>query len=252
MYALLMILQIPMTERPRERCLEQGPGCLSLRECLAILLGSGPRGLGCMGLATQILKQSGDGMSANEEERAFFIAMETYGPSHLRQIRGLGPSGRARLLIAFELAKRYRKHRDLGPSEPQSPQNTSVAKICRKSLEKVSPHLRTETREWLGFVPIHRADKIGDLCIIEYGVRTHVNTEPAEIFARILALRPLAFILFHNHPSGNLDPSSPDLDLTTRVRVLAQQLGIELIGHWIVTSQSERWIDPYIAAKYEQ
>jgi DNA repair protein RadC len=73
-------------------------------------------------------------------------------------------------------------------------------------------------------------------------VRTHVNFEPAELFSRLLALRPAAFVLFHNHPSGVLTPSAEDLLLTRRVAKLAASFGIELVGHWIVSPTGERWI----------
>jgi DNA repair protein RadC len=70
-------------------------------------------------------------------------------------------------------------------------------------------------------------------------VRTHVNVEPSELFARVLALRPRGFFLFHNHPSGTLSASGPDLHLTQRVKSTAQQLGLDFLGHWIVTAQGE-------------
>jgi DNA repair protein RadC len=228
---------IPLHERPRERCLESGPSTLSLRECLAVILGSGPPGQGSLGLASQILTRPGS-LPICDEERAFFTAMESSGSSHLQGIDGLGPAGQARVMAAFELGRRYTRYRQSPVPERVSSYSTAAI----DSLKRVSPTLRSEAREWLGFVALHRTGELGDLCIVEKGSRTHVNIDPAELFARLLTLRPKAFILFHNHPSGSVTPSFEDYHLTQSVRELAEPFGLKLLGHWIVSPQGEHWM----------
>jgi DNA repair protein RadC len=237
---MAIIQNTPIQERPRERCLETGASCLSLRECLSLILGSGPPGIGCMGLATQILEKPGTGLDVSAEEKAFFMAMETAGTAHVKEVNGLGPALQARILAAFELGRRYSVYRYEHSRAQRStlPQST----LARQALRKISQKDRSEPKEWLGFVPIHRSGEMGELCVVERGVRTHVNTEPAELFARILALRPRGFFLFHNHPSGNMNPSPQDLDLTERVQEISRTFGLQLLGHGIVSSLNEEWI----------
>lgn len=236
-----MIQLIPAPERPRERCLERGARCLSLRECIALILGSGPPAVGSLGLASQILKRPGEGLSPTDEERAFFTALEASGAAYLKNISGLGPAGQARLLAAFELGRRYVSFRD-DNTKKKSHKKQTFSNLAAQALNQISTPYRTEPQEWLGFVPIHRSGNLGEFSVVERGVRTHVNIDPAELFARILALRPYGFFLFHNHPSGNLTPSHQDIDLTNKVREIAEQFGIQLLGHWIVTPESEQWI----------
>jgi DNA repair protein RadC len=235
-----MITTTPTEERPRERCLVKGPQALSLRECLALIIGSGPRGVGCMGLANEILSRPGTGLSPLDEERAFFNAIETASPGLLQGIFGLGDANRAKLLATFELSRRYSIHREQA-KRPKAILH-SLKNLSNFALEKVPVTLRNDAREWLGFVPHYRSGDLGDLCIVERGVRTHVNTDPAELFARVLALRPQAFYLIHNHPSGNPEPSSADYDITRRVQNVARQLGVRLLGHWIVAPEAEHWL----------
>ena len=238
-----MIQETPLSERPRERCLDFGPSCLSLRECLALILGSGPKGVGCLGLATLILQRPGRGLGEPNEERAFFNAMEASSGGYLKEILGLGPAGQAKVLAAFELGRRYALHRTVHLGE--NPQYlTSLSKAATKVLSRISLKLRSASQEWIGFIPIYKSGKMGDFCLVERGTRTHVNIDPAELFARILALRPDGFFLFHNHPSGNTLPSHQDFELTRKIAEISQELGIRLFGHWVVTSQSEHWIDP--------
>jgi DNA repair protein RadC len=231
-----MALPVPLDERPRERCLRNGARCLSLRELLALILGSGPRDLGSMGLAEALLERAGPELGSAEQERAFFNAMELAPGSFFSELRGLGEASQARLLAAFELGQRYCAYRSPQKSPAKSPTKKDDA------FGRVPDSLRFEATEWLGFVPLHRNGGLGEFCLVERGVRTHVNTDPTELFARVLALRPQGFFLFHNHPSCNLEPSLSDLDLTQRVENLARQLGIRLLGHGIVTGAGQRWI----------
>ncbi len=237
------MLNTPISELPRERCLRSGADCLSLRECLALVLG--PCFPSSLELARRILERPGPGLPPLYEEAAFFLALES---SSLDSIPGLGPAGKARLLAVFELARRYGNYRDQTQGVEQADKLRLVPgarDLAGEALARSPAIERSHSREWLGFVPVARGSRslVGALCVVERGVRTHVNVDPAELFARVLALRPRGFILFHNHPSGDLSPSEEDLDLTRRVARVGAQLGIRLLGHWIVTARAERWLD---------
>lgn len=239
-----LMKQTPLDERPRERCLLHGPSTLSLRECIAVLLGSGPRGRGVVGLAADVLERTGPGLPMDERERAFFTAMES-STGVLEGVPGLGEAGRSRLLVAFELGRRYVAYRGgwqrvRGGPGPQ--RGEARSRLARTTLLKVDGTHRSAAKEWIGFVPIHRGGEVGALCVVENGVRTHVNLDPADLFARILALRPVAIALVHNHPSGDVTPSSEDLRLTERAAALSRQFGVALIGHWVVSATGEAWI----------
>jgi DNA repair protein RadC len=231
------VRNLPFGERPRERCLEHGARALSLRECLSVILGS-------PSTAERILLRFASlEMPDAEAERAFFIALEAQGADALSDVRRLGPAGTTRLLASFEIARRYHLYKKKTGSPWKFRSSGGHSRIALRTLAKIPSPLRSEVREWLGFVPLYRSHEPGELCIVERGVRTHVNTDPAELFARILALRPNAFVLAHNHPSGNREPSDEDQELTRRVAVLSSNLGIQLIGHWIVGPQNATWIE---------
>ena len=237
----MLIVSTPIEERPRERCLNHGSSCLSLRECLALLIGTGPRGVGCLGLAERILSYPGIGLAPEEEERALFLALESSGDGLLSQIEGLNEAARTRLLATFELARRYARFREqtqrLAPSR-----NLELPALAIEALQKIPSSLRSETREWFGFIPCYPGRKVGNFSFVEQGVRTHVNVDPVELFARLLALRPGGFFLAHNHPSGDLRVSPQDLELTERVQELARKFEIELLGHWVVSAHSQKWM----------
>lgn len=225
----------PSSERPRERCVEYGPECLSLRECLAVLLGTGPQGKGALGLAEDLL------MEFSGEEELFFQRVirekEDQGLAHLK---GLGTAKWSRILAAFEIARRYalfclKENRETSFSESRS--------CHHQALLKIPDHARADTHEWIGFVPVAMDRKVGKWVRVERGVNHRVNFDPGKFFFRLLAFNPMGFFLFHNHPSGVLIPSAEDEHLTKQIRSLAEKLGMTLLGHGIVSSGGVQWID---------
>ncbi|MGE4106566.1 MAG: JAB domain-containing protein [Bacteriovoracia bacterium] len=238
-----MMDSIPKPDR-RERCLRDGPDTLSLQECLALILGSGPPGVGSLGLAARLLSRGAGGLPHPEQARAFFHALEQAPRGFVADVPGLGPAGKARVLAGWELGRRYAIHRlnTMSPSLSASVKPSPGLSRFERVLKRIPEELRSAPFEWLGFVAVYeptlaRENSVGEFCLVEKGCRTHVNMEPAELFARVLALRPVGFYLFHNHPRGSLTASEEDRELTARVRQCARTLGVPLIGHWIVTSR---------------
>jgi DNA repair protein RadC len=191
-----------------------------------------------MGLAQTILERPGRGLSPQDQEKAFFKGLELCGDAHLTDICGLGPAGKAKILATLEMARKYARYR----ASHQKTIPSSSATLAIRALSRVPEQERQEIREWLGFVPLYRTGELGHLCLVQRGSRTHVHTDPVEIFARILSLRPQGFFLVHNHPSGIARPSSEDHELTEQVNHVAQQFGLRVYGHWVVTSDGEAWI----------
>ncbi len=231
-------------ERPRERCLRDGPGSLSLRECFALLIGTAPSGTGgAMGVAEVLLSRAfplarDETLNPVHLERAFFEAWAMGPDSLLAGLHGLGEVGRSRILAALELGRRYAVFR---MSQQRESQTGPIGMLAQQP--NLDSALRYSEKEWIGFFPVSARGVTGDFCLVERGTRTHVNLDPAEFFQRLLSLRTKAFILAHNHPSGDPRPSACDLDLTFRIRATAEALGIRLLGHWIVVPNGQgSWV----------
>lgn len=109
---------------------------------------------------------------------------------------------------------------------------------------------RAASREWIGFISIHTWEitnapglaTLGKLRIVETGNQNEVRFHPRALFAALFKQAADAFYLVHNHPSGNSYPSSADRQLTRRAQRLAQELGVPLLGHLIVTRTTNHWI----------
>jgi DNA repair protein RadC len=78
---------------------------------------------------------------------------------------------------------------------------------------------------------------------VEKGARTHVNVDMQRLFLQLLLSGAPAFILLHNHPSGNLRASDADGELTGEVSRLARQLGLNCLSHLIVTASAAATVE---------
>lgn len=230
-----MIHQLPLSERPRERCLAFGAETLSLRECIAILLGSGPKGKGCMGVAADFMRlgQNSDLQTSEDVDKHFLTQWLHTGPALLQDISGLGPAQRARLLACFEIAKRL--HSVTASANIPSSLNLSV--LEKRAFNKVSFSERTAHEEWFGFIGVFKTGRVTSLQIIARGGSQQVTVDRQKLFRELLLTGAPAFILLHNHPSGDLNPSSDDLLLTASIKSLAAELSLQLLSHLIISAE---------------
>ena len=89
------IRELPVTERPRERLAQRGPGGLTAAELIALLWGSGTRGRSAVELAT-------DALTAHEG----LAGLARAGELELAAQPGVGAAKAAQLVAAFELGRR--------------------------------------------------------------------------------------------------------------------------------------------------
>lgn len=232
----MRVAEITFTsERPRERLIKNGPQSLSVRELIAIVFGSGPKGKGCLGLADQLL---GKGVfSGDDGLRALAESLKNHESFMTRPVSGLGEARKCKLIAAFELGARLHTLQD-------NLERATRAELDLNDLEsacyaRVPRTLRYAKKEWLGFVPVYRSGKAGQLVLIKQGQNESVAFDVRELFTHILILKPLAFLLVHNHPSGLMRASTADCALTIEVRELAERLNTVLLGHMIVNREAK-------------
>jgi len=74
--------------------------------------------------------------------------------------------------------------------------------------------------------------------IISQGTATGTLISPKECFSEALRLGAISIIAYHNHPSGDPEPSAEDIQLTRRLRAAGEQIGIILADHIILGNQT--------------
>ena len=97
-----------------------------------------------------------------------------------------------------------------------------------------------EKREHFIVLILDGAHKIIKNIVVSIGTINRTLVHPREVFAPAIENRATAIIIAHNHPSGNLEPSADDLEVTLRLRKAGQLLGIEVLDHIIFSASDYR------------
>ena len=212
--ARLSIKELPLDERPRERCLRCGPGALSTTELLAILLRTGIRGKTAVDLAGELLARCGSLRALS--------AMET---SEIARVAKVGPVRACQVVAALELARRFTEE------EVKLAETLSGAEEAYRFLK---PRLRDLPYE--AFAVIFLNQKHGVLAYRElFRGSVHASSvHPREIVKAVLKENAAAVLLAHNHPSGHVSPSPDDLRLTEDLKSLLAHLDVRVVDHIIL------------------
>jgi DNA repair protein RadC len=201
------IQDLPDRDRPREKLLQKGPQALSDQELIAILLGSGTREHGVMRVARHILK-------------AFDQNVNGPDAAELQKIDGVGPAKAAVLTAAMEFARRRIR--------PEGVKITTPADVL-----PLIRHLADRKQEHFLCISLNGANEVIATRTVSVGLVNRTQVHPREVSADPISDRASAVIVAHNHPTGNIDPSSDDRAVTFRLQKAGETLGIRLLDHII-------------------
>ena len=112
----------------------------------------------------------------------------------------------------------------------------SAADVCRKCFESDM----IDWREEFIVIALNRANKVLGFYKISSGGVAGTVADPKVIFQFALLCNASRLILSHNHPSGNLEPSRGDRDITEKLVSAGRMLDIEVLDHIIITSEGYR------------
>ncbi|PSB02073.1 RadC family protein [Merismopedia glauca] len=217
----LRIADIPVTERPRERLLSLGAKHLATAELIAILLGTGQgKGkLSAVGLGQYILQ------NLSQNQRDPLEVLRSISPPELMNTPGVGPAKATTILAAIELGKRAFQSRPLDRTIIDSPSVAAAA---------LSHELMWENREIFAILLLDVKHRLLGTQIVSIGTATETLASPREIFKEAIRQGATRLVVGHNHPSGNLEASQPDIDLTRQLLAGAQLLELAVLDHLIL------------------
>ncbi|PMB06514.1 hypothetical protein CI594_01910 [Fischerella thermalis CCMEE 5196] len=217
----LRIADMPETERPRERLLAHGAKVLSTAELIAILLGTGqgPGKLSAVGLGQYILHE------LSKCDREPLAVLRDISAAELMQIPGIGPAKATTILAAIELGKRAFQSRPADRTVIDSPAAAAAA---------LSQDLMWQNQERFAVLLLDVKNRLLGTQVITIGTATETLAPPREIFREVIRQGATRLIVAHNHPSGNIEPSGEDIELTRQLLAGATFLGIPLLDHLIL------------------
>jgi DNA repair protein RadC len=202
-------------DRPREKLQHKGPAALSNAELLAILINSGTRTHSALDLAKMVLTMADDRLSD----------LGRLSIKELQQTKGIGEARAITIAAALELGRRRQSAEVL--SKP--------AITCKEDAAEILIPLLTDlNHEAFCVLYLNQANKLLKHEIISHGGMTGTVADIRIILKQALLYNANQMIVAHNHPSGNLQPSSADMSLTTKLKEAAGYMDIRLLDHFIV------------------
>ena len=195
--------------RPREKLQARGAAALSDYELLMAIIGSGNAQADVTKIARDVRKILGEkGSNLTYED--------------LLKIKGLGAAKATQLMASFELWRRQ-----FEVSE------RPIIDSPEKAAEQFAD-IRDKKQEYFVCLTLDGANRLIAKRVISIGTLTASLVHPREVFAEAITDRAASIIVAHNHPSGNLEPSLADKEVTERLRQAGEILGIEILDHLIL------------------
>ncbi len=205
-------------ERPRERLLTHGVKTLSDAELLAVLLGTGTKGVSALDAARDLLNRYGELHEMLSREVA-----------DLACVRGIGQVKAISLIAAFELSRRM----------VSSPFDAKKVIRCASDLASYYiPRLRGLRKESFRVLLLNAANQVFREVVVSEGSLNASIVHPREVFRSAISDAAASTILLHNHPSGNTEPSREDIAITRQLREAGKIIGIEVVDHLIIAGES--------------
>ncbi|WP_439127562.1 RadC family protein [Polaribacter sp.] len=208
-----------LDDRPREKLLAKGKVALSDAELIAILIGSGNRNESAVALSKRILKS----VNSNINELAK-LSVE-----NLTTFKGIGEAKAIAIITALELGKR--RQLEIALERPKIASSKNVAEV----MQPIIGDLEHE-EFWVIF--LSNSNKVLAKNQVSKGGLTATIVDVRLLFKRALELASVAIIVCHNHPSGKLQPSTADKNLTEKIKQAGTTLDIKLLDHLIITEKA--------------
>ena len=210
----MKIMEIPECERPREKLICQGVESLTDSELIAILVGTGN--------ARQSALQIGHSLINHFKSISQLIAAPV---EEFKSVSGAGIATFSKIQSGVELTRRSLT---LSPTTKQSISSAN----CAESY--LSLKLRHRKVEVFALLHLDSQHQILNFQELSTGTINMAAVYPREVVRAIIEQHSAAVILAHNHPSGQVEPSQTDKQLTEQLISALKLIDVNVLDHVIV------------------
>ena len=201
-------------DRPRERLLANGAETLSKAELLAILIGSGVQGKSAVEVMRTILSDYEDNL----------MLLSRASVQELMRYEGIGEAKAVTIVAACQLANQRLKE-DL-PQRMYIRTSADVHKFFSHKMQDLSI-------EECHLLMLDQGLGVKGSVMLSRGGITGTSVDVRCLLRHAILAQAVAVVLCHNHPSGRVQPSHEDDNLTNRVSEACGAVGIRFMDHVI-------------------
>lgn len=208
-----ILKEIPENEKPRERLLKNGANSLADYELLAIILRTGTKEKSVLDVARDLTIKIENLNNLNDI---------TY--NELINFDGIGKVKALEILATIELGKRI-----LTPNSKRK-----ILDNPKDAYQYIKNKMIGLNQEILYVIYLTSKSEIINEKVITMGTINQTIIHPRDILKWALKYSAYAFILSHNHPSGDSTPSKQDLIMTEAVIEASKLVGVAFVDHLII------------------
>ena len=217
--ARMPIHQWAHDDQPREKLMNKGKEALSDAELIAILLRSGSISQSAVELGRSLLQKVDHNL----------IALSKLSIDDLMRHKGIGEAKALSIIAALELGMRRRL--------AEVPVRKTVSS-SRDAFDLLYTSVADCLYEEFWVLLLNHANRRISVEQISEGGQAGTVVDPKKIFKLALEQNAAGIILCHNHPSGNLNPSTADRNLTDKIKNAGNFLDIKVLDHLIIADES--------------
>ncbi len=204
----ISVRETPKEDRPRERLERLGVEALTDEELLMLIIGSGTSKRTVNEIAKDLLYELDRNPDMKMEEMLL--------------IPGLGQAKASSIDAALELGRRRVRGKGRVISSPSD-------------IYKEIRHYSSRDQESLIVLMLNGAHETIGTIVATVGLLNRTIVHPREVFSEPIKRRAAAIAIAHNHPSGNVEPSDDDKDVTKRIIRCGEILGLRILDHVMFT-----------------
>ena len=213
----ITIHDLPSEDKPREKLIASGSSGLSIKELLAIVLVTGTSKENILEMSDRLIRDYGEKSILAETD-----------PEKLSKELDIPIVKACQIVACGELGRRFYDRSQSG----------LVSIRNAKDVFDYLTDMRNLQKEHLRGIYLNSHNRILRDEVITIGTVNSNIIHAREVFRPAIECNAAAVILAHNHPSGELQPSKEDVDITADLVRAGKILGISILDHVIITKDS--------------
>ena len=214
----ILIKDIPIKERPRERLIRYGAKNLSNEELISIILKTGTKEISVKELSTRILSKYNDISNLKDLEI-----------NTLMNIKGIGKVKAIELIAAIELGRRVYLDKEI--------ENVKI-RGSEDVYNYFNDLLKDKKQEHFYALYLDNKKKVISKKLLYVGTINGSVAHPREIFKQAYLQSASFIICVHNHPSGDPTPSKEDMVFTNNLMEIGKLNNIPILDHIVIGNNS--------------
>lgn len=209
-----MFQKLPRDSRPREKIIKLGPHSLSDAELLSVILGTGTKTRDVINLAQDLLDQF-DGLAGLLDAKF----------NEVCKVKGLGQAKYCQIAAIKEISCR---------SLVSSLEAKTLLNNTQVAGEFLLTMMGSYQKEVFACLLLNIQNQLISYEELFSGSVNGASIYPREVVKLALNANASAVIFAHNHPSGNIEPSEADKNMTLQLKKALRLIDVKVLDHIIV------------------